>query len=125
PAVVLWNADAVNRRLLRRAWTGHPSVSVLDMPMELGFDQGGTGWVARNRAPLFVDDVTVDERIQSVSWARANDLTAFAGAPVVAGDALAGVLTLNLRRGEGLGEDGRELLVSFASPARPGVRHPR
>jgi len=125
PAVVLWDADTVNRRLVRRAWTVDPSVGTFDMPMELGFDQGGTGWVARNRAPLFVDDVTVDDRIRSVSWARSNDFTAFAGAPVMGGDTLAGVLTLNLRHGEGLGEDGRELLVSFASQAALAVRNAR
>jgi signal transduction histidine kinase/CheY-like chemotaxis protein len=125
PAVVLWDADLVNRRLVRRAWTVDPSVGTLDMPMDLGFDQGGTGWIARNRVPLFVDDVTGDERIQSVSWARANDLTAFAGAPVLAGDTLAGVLTLNLRPGEGLGEDGRALLVSFAAQAALAVRNAR
>jgi GAF domain-containing protein len=125
PAVVLWDADLVNRRLVRRAWTVDPSVGTLDMPMDLGFDQGGTGWIARNRVPLFVDDVTGDERIQSVSWARANDLTAFAGAPVLAGDALAGVLTLNFRPGEGLGEDGRALLVSFAAQAALAVRNAR
>ncbi len=124
-AAVLWDADDGARRLVRRAWTVDPAVGTSDMPMELGYDQGGTGWIARNRAPLFVDDASTDERIASVRWARAQDLLAFAGAPVVSGETLLGVLTLNLRRGEGLGEDGRALLISFASQAALAVRNTR
>jgi signal transduction histidine kinase len=124
-AVVLWDADLANRRLVRRAWTVDPSVGTFDMPMELGFDQGGAGWIARSRAPLFVEDVTTDDRIVPVPWARAHELLAFAGAPVMSGDTLAGVLTLNLRRGEGLGEDGRDLLLSFSSQAALAVRNAR
>jgi signal transduction histidine kinase len=124
-AAVLWDADPATRRLVRRTWTVDPSVGTVDMPMELSFDQGGTGWVARHREPLFVDDVTSDDRIVSVPWARTHDLLAFAGAPVLSGEILAGVLTLNLRRGEGLGEDGRALLVSFASQAALAVRNAR
>ena len=124
-AVVLWDADADGRRLIRRAWTVDPAVGISDMPMELRFDQGGTGWVARHREPLFVDDVTGDARIASVRWARDHDLLAFAGVPVLSGDALIGVLTLNLKRGAGLGEDGQALLVSFAAQAALAVRNAR
>jgi signal transduction histidine kinase/CheY-like chemotaxis protein len=124
-AVVLWDADSEGRRLVRRAWTVDPAVGMADMPMELSFEQGGTGWVARHREPLFVDDMTHDARIPSVRWAHEHDLLAFAGAPVLSGDALIGVLTLNLRRGEGPGEDGRALLVSFAAQAALAMRNAR
>jgi GAF domain-containing protein/ActR/RegA family two-component response regulator len=123
PAVLLWDVD--DRRLIRRAWTVDPSLGTADMPIELGYDQGGTGWVARNRAPLFVDDVSTDERLVAFGWARDRGLLAFAGVPVVSGDTLLGVLTLNLRRGEGLGEDSRALLISFASQAALAVRNAR
>jgi signal transduction histidine kinase len=124
-AAVLWDADERSQRLVRRAWTMEPSLGTFDMPMELEYQQGGTGWIARHHVPLFVDDVSADDRIGSVSWARAHDLLAFAGAPVLSGDSLLGVLTLNLRRGEALGEDGRALLLSFASQVALAIRNAR
>ena len=125
PAVVLWDVDDGSRRLIRRAWTVDPALGTADMPMGLGYDQGGTGWIARNHSPLFVDDVSTDARVVAVGWARSRGLLAFAGVPVLSGDTLLGVLTLNLRRGEGLGEDSRALLISFASQAALAVRNAR
>ena len=91
----------------------------------MGIDSGGAGWVARNRQPLFVEDVTPDERIRARQWAVGHGLLSFAGVPVVSGDDLLGVLTLNLRREDLPAEDDRELLTSFASQAAVAVRNAR
>ena len=91
----------------------------------MGIDSGGAGWVARNRQPLFVEDVTPDERIRARQWAVEYGLLSFAGVPVVSGDDLLGVLTLNLRREDLPAEDDRELLTSFASQAAVAVRNAR
>ena len=54
---VPWEADSAGRTLTRRAWTTAASVGSLDLPEVLTFEQGGTGWVARHREPLFVEDI--------------------------------------------------------------------
>ena len=122
---VLWEADPAGRTLTRRAWTTASSVGALGLPDVLTFEQGGTGWVARHREPLFVEDVAGDPRIMAADWALSRDLVGFAGAPVEAGGNLLGVLTLNLRRGKLPEGDERTLLSSFASQAAVAIDNAR
>jgi len=123
--VVLWEADQQAERLVRRAWTPDPSIGSVDLPSALSFAQGGTGWVARHRQALFVEDITEDARVMAQEWARSHDLLVFAGVPVMAGDQLLGVLTLNLKRGTALDAEDGALLLSFASQAAVAIRNAR
>ncbi len=123
--VVFWEMDAARGRLIRRAWSSDLSDGPDELPPALELDKGGTGWVARHRQALYVEDVTCDERIHAQKWAADKGLLAFAGVPVVSGDDLLGVLTLNLLRGDLPAEDDRELLTSFASQAAVAVRNAR
>jgi signal transduction histidine kinase len=123
--VVLWELDRTSDQLVRRAWTASASIGQIDLPSSLGFDVGGTGWVARHREPLFVEDIAVDARIIGTQWALSHDLVAFAGVPVVAGDDLLGVLTMNLRRGRLPQGGDRRLLPSFAAQAAVAMRNAR
>jgi len=123
--VVLWEMDHAAALLVRRAWTTHPSVGAIELPTSLGMEQGGAGWVARHREPLFVEDVAKDPRIMAAQWALSRDLVAFAAVPVAAGDDLLGVLTLNLKRGR-LPKGGRRtLLPSFAAQSAVAIRNAR
>ncbi|MGH7349545.1 MAG: GAF domain-containing protein, partial [Candidatus Rokuibacteriota bacterium] len=97
--VVLWEVDRAAGVLVRRAWTTDSSIGAMELPTSLTMEQGGTGWIARQREPLFVEDIAADARILAAQWALGRDLVAFAGVPVAAGDDLLGVLTLNLKRG--------------------------
>jgi GAF domain-containing protein/ActR/RegA family two-component response regulator len=124
-SVIFWEVDEASGLLVRRAWTSVPAIVTDELPASLGIDSGGAGWVARNRRPLFVEDVTLDERIRARQWAAGYGLFSFAGVPVVSGDDLLGVLTLNLRREDLPAEDDRELLTSFASQAAVAVRNAR
>jgi two-component system NtrC family sensor kinase len=121
--VVFWEMDTAHGRLIRRAWSSDLSAGPDELPLALELDKGGTGWVARHRQALYIDDVTRDERIEAQQWAADNGLLAFAGVPVVSGDDLLGVLTLNLRKDDLPAEDDRELLTSFASQAAVAVRN--
>ncbi|HEY3066507.1 MAG TPA: GAF domain-containing protein [Methylomirabilota bacterium] len=121
--VVLWEADWMRRRVVRRAATTDPAIDTVDMPVSLAFGEGGTGWVASHRQTLVVPDVTADPRIVSAAWAMRYDLIAFTGVPLVAGDELVGVLTLNLERGHVLGKDDQALLSSFAAQAAVAIRN--
>jgi two-component system NtrC family sensor kinase len=123
--VVLWEVDREAGLLVRRAWTADPSIGAMELPSSLTMAQGGTGWIARHREPLFVEDIAVDARIMAAQWALSRDLVAFGGVPVAAGEELLGVLTLNLKRG-GLPQGGdRRLLPSFAAQAAVAMRNAR
>ena len=123
--VVLWEVDTASSLLVRRAWTADPSIGAMELPSSLTLEQGGTGWIARHREALFVDDIARDARIMAADWALSRDLVAFAGAPVAAGDELLGVLTLNLKRGRLPEGNDRALLLSFASQAAVAMRNAR
>lgn len=123
--VVLWEVDRAAGTLVRRSWTTDPSIGAVELPASLTMAQGGTGWIARHREPLFVEDVATDERIMAARWALSRDLVAFCGVPVAAGEELLGVLSLNLKRG-GLPHGGdRTLLPSFAAQAAVAMRNAR
>jgi GAF domain-containing protein/signal transduction histidine kinase len=121
--VVFWEVEEARGELVRRAWTSTPPLD--EMPMSLGIDEGGVGWVSRHREPLFIEDVTSDERIRGREWAMEHGLLSFVGVPVVAGDDLRGVLTLSLRREDLPAVDDREILTSFAAQAAVAVRNAR
>lgn len=123
--VVFWELDGAHGRLVRRAWSSDPSISADDLPPALTLDEGGTGWVASHRQALFIEDVTRDPRIQSQQWASGHELFSFVGVPVVSGDDLLGVLSLNLAREDLPAEDDREILTSFASQAAVAVHNAR
>jgi signal transduction histidine kinase len=123
--VVMWEVDHAAGVLTRRAWTADPSIGAMELPSSLTLDQGGTGWIARHREPLFVADIAADARIMAAQWALSRDLVAFAGVPVAAGPDLFGVLTLNLQRGRLLQGDDRALLTTFAAQAAVAIRNAR
>ena len=125
PCVVLWATDLAGRRLVRQAWTMEPAIARLNLPYELTFDQGATGWIARQREAVIISDVATDPRMYAPAWCIQQGLHAFAGAPVLEGGELAGVLTLNMRDIDALGEDGQTLLVSFAAQAALAIRNAR
>jgi two-component system NtrC family sensor kinase len=123
--VVMWEVDRASGLLVRRAWTTAPSIGTMELPASLTMEQGGTGWIARQRQPLFVEDIAGDARIMAAQWALSRDLVAFAGVPVAAGDDLLGVLSLNFTRGRLPDGEDRSLLLSFASQAAVAIRNAR
>jgi signal transduction histidine kinase/BarA-like signal transduction histidine kinase len=123
--VVMWEVDRASGQLVRRAWTTDPSIGPMELPTSLNMEQGGTGWIARMRQPLFIEDIATDPRIMAAQWALSRNLVAFAGVPVAAGDDLVGVLTLNLTHGRLPEGEDRALLLSFASQAAVAIRNAR
>ncbi len=121
--VALWEAHHATRTLVRRAGATDESIDSVDLPERLTFDQGGAGLVVRQGSPLFIEDITHDARIMAADWALRHDLVAFAAVPVVAGEQLLGVLTLNLVRGTLPQGDDRALLSIFASQAAVAIHN--
>src|SRR5262252_3886758 len=117
PMVALWRADtdagslrveAINREVA----DNHVSL------VTLAFGQGGVGWVAVERTPLAVDDVSADSRFVGRDWWRSQDLASFFGLPVLFDDRLLGVLALNSPRPLQLGIEAREQLDTLVEEMR-------
>jgi signal transduction histidine kinase len=123
--VVLWEVEPSGQTAVRRTWSTDGSVASVELPERFSLDEGGTGWVARHRRPLFIEDITDDARIVAKDWALRHGLVAFAALPVVAGDELLGVLTLNLARDTLPQDDDRTLLATFAAQAAVAIRNAR
>jgi signal transduction protein with GAF and PtsI domain len=87
------------------------------------FDQGLLGEIATRRERVEVPDVAADPRLAAGEWARAHGITSFYGVPVVADDALIGVLVINGRAPIRLGPDEQQLLDSFVAQAALAVRN--
>jgi len=89
----VWIADEGTRSLKIGALGGDPAGS---LPITvLAFGQGGIGWVAATRAALEVDDLCADSRFLFRHWWWSHGLSSFLGLPIVLGDRLLGVLSLN------------------------------
>ncbi|MBI4635017.1 MAG: GAF domain-containing protein [Candidatus Rokubacteria bacterium] len=90
---LFWLADAERRTLALTA--GSASEIAADFPQPVvSYDEGMIGWIARERAPLVVDEVSSDDRILHRAWWDRWSLRSFAGYPVLAGDELLAVLVL-------------------------------
>ena len=91
--VAIWYADERARRLAVAAAVGDGAAS-LELA-SLTFGMGGIGWIAANRTPLEVADVFGDSRFVAADWRRSHRLSSFSGRPLIVGDRLVGVLTLD------------------------------
>jgi signal transduction histidine kinase len=124
-SAILWQAQPVAKVLVRRAWSTDPSLSGVWLPEQRGFGEGATGWIAEHRQPLFAPDVTRDARALPPDGLVEQGYTSLAGVPLVAGDELIGVLTLNLERGRVIDDDERLLLATLASQAAVAITNAR
>jgi PAS domain S-box-containing protein len=88
---LFWLADDA-RQTLTVAGGSLPDVSE-DFPRRtLRYDEGLSGWVARHRRPLAVDDVTAHPGMLATAWWQRWRFRSLAGYPVIAGDQLLAVL---------------------------------
>ena len=124
-SVILWQAQPASSLLVRRAWSTDPSLSGVWLPEQRAFGEGAAGWIAEHREPLFVSDVTREARALVLDGFAEQGFTSLAGVPLVAGDELIGVLTLNLERGRVIDDDERLLLATLASEAAVAITNAR
>ncbi|MBI2203350.1 MAG: GAF domain-containing protein [Candidatus Rokubacteria bacterium] len=106
-------AEALVRHLdvaFARIWTLPPNGDVLHLEASAGLytnldgayarvpvGEQKIGWVAANRRPYLTNDVRDDSQIDA-AWARREGMVAFAGAPLIVEDRLAGVVAMFARR---------------------------
>src|SRR5439155_1388888 len=95
-----------------------------DAPRRMAsYDLGATGWVARHRERLVIDDITNDDRIMDGEWLERWGLTAYAAYPVLAGDELLAILAFLNSTPIRVGEDAADVVDMFLAQASVAVRN--
>src|SRR5262249_22320450 len=84
-----------------------------------------SGWVARHRAPLVVDDMLGDERLVNRAWSERWSLSSYAGYPVLAGQDLLAVMALAHTEPLRFGKDKLDLIDLFLAQAAIAIQNAR
>src|SRR5437899_8651019 len=122
--VTFWLADE-QRRTLSFTSSTVPEMMESYSPTIMTYDQGGTGWVARHREPLVVDDMLADDRLVNRAWTEQWGIRCFAGYPVLAGQELLAVMALGHTEPLRFGKDTRDLIDLFLPPAAIAIQNAR
>jgi PAS domain S-box-containing protein len=119
-----WLADEPMRTL---TFVGGSNAEMADdFPLRaMSYDEGGVGWVARNRKTLVVDDVRQDSRVASPHWGERWGLRSFAAYPVIAGDQLVAVLSLSHTEPVRFAPDTVEVIEMFTGQASVAIQNAR
>jgi PAS domain S-box-containing protein len=122
--VTFWLADEQRRTLSFTSSTA-PEMMESYSPTIMTYEQGGTGWVARHREPLVVDDMLNDERLVNRAWAEQWGMRSYAGYPVLAGDELLAVMALAHTEPLRFSKDKRDLIDLFLAQAAIAIQNAR
>ena len=119
-----WLADEPMRTL---TFVGGSNAEMADdFPLRaLSYDEGGCGWVARNRKTLVVDDVHNDARVASPQWGARWGLRSFIAYPVIVGDQLVAVLSLSHSEPIRFTPDTVEVIEMFIGQASVAIQNAR
>jgi GAF domain-containing protein len=85
--------------------------------------KGYTGWVVRNRQPLLVPDVSIQQTIQIDLLPGEIAFNAYVGLPLLAGDELIGTLVLIHDRANAFDEEDLQLLERLAMQTVVAIRN--
>jgi PAS domain S-box-containing protein len=122
--VTFWLADE-QRRTLSFTSSTVPEMMESYSPTITSYDQGGTGWVARHREPLVIDDMLTDERLVNRAWTERWGIRSFAGYPVLAGEELLAVMALGHTEPLRFGKDKLDLIDLFLAQAAIAIQNAR
>ncbi|HKQ63670.1 MAG TPA: GAF domain-containing protein [Methylomirabilota bacterium] len=122
--VTFWLADEQRRTLSFTSSTA-PEMMESYSPTIMTYDQGATGWVARNHEPLVVDDMLADERLVNRAWSEQWGMRSYAGYPVLAGNELLAVMALAHTEPLRFGKDKLDLLELFLAQAAIAIQNAR
>jgi GAF domain-containing protein len=99
PCVRIWIADQARQTLECHTYSDDRIGA--DYPQSrVHFGQGGAGWVAVHRQPLYLPDVFAQEQIQMLApqWFEMHNLRSLHAVPIIHQNALLGVLSLYSRQ---------------------------
>src|SRR6184192_3035402 len=119
-----WLADETTRTLTFMG--GSVAEIAADFPLRMmTYDEGGVGWVARNRRYLVVDDTRTDSRVASPEWGARWGLRSFVAYPVFAGAQLLAVLSLSHSEPVLFAADTEEVIEMFVAQASVAIQNAR
>ena len=122
--VAVWVADEATRTLELRAFSdevlgaGYPH-------RHLAYGQGGAGWVAGQRRPLQIDDLSGDTRVGNPAWFIAHGLRSVYSLPIIHGESLLGVVALFAAQPFRLPSEDHDLIETFVAQAAGAIRNAR
>ena len=120
--VAFWLADEAGRTLTL-ASSSEPEIAQ-DAPRRTApYDLGATGWVARHRERLVIDDIATDHRIMDGEWLARWGLTSYVAYPVLAGDELLAILAFLNSAPIRVGDDAADVIDMFLGQASVAVRN--
>jgi signal transduction histidine kinase/ActR/RegA family two-component response regulator len=108
--------------LRRRASCVAPDIPAVDMPETMAFGAGITGAAAAERRTVYVPDATRDRRVANQVWTRSG-LTSMLAVPLIAGDALLGVLAVRARHSALAHDEDQALVASLAARAAVALQN--
>jgi signal transduction histidine kinase/DNA-binding response OmpR family regulator/HPt (histidine-containing phosphotransfer) domain-containing protein/HAMP domain-containing protein len=125
PMVSFWTLDEATQRIHVSACTDEYLGQSL--PREgLALGEGLAGWVAKQRQPLSVPDVSRPSSTFTVinpEWWGQHNLRSFYGVPVIHEGTLLAVLALNAQQPFQFGQEDHDLLESFVAQAAVAIRN--
>jgi len=125
PVVHLWTTDPAGRVIRLRAQSVEAGLPDIQMPPTLAFGEGISGWAAEYRKPVFVRDASLDPRVRTPGWLREVGLGTILAVPIIAGEALLGVLTVRARTGTLSEDEDQSLVASLAARAALAMQNAR
>lgn len=120
--VAFWVADDA-ARTLTLASSSEPAITGDAPRRSATYEEGATGWVARHRERLVVDDITSDHRIMDGEWLARWGLTSYAAYPVLAGDQLLAILAFLHTAPIRVDDDAVDVIDMFLAQASVAVRN--
>jgi PAS domain S-box-containing protein len=118
----LWLADEP-ARTLRLAVFSDEAIGEDQAFRHAAYGEGAAGWVAEHRETLHVDDIFADGRTAGVEWWRRYGLKSSYTTPVIDGDTLVAVLSINGREPIQIGDDTRELVNGLVAQTTAALRN--
>ena len=120
--VAFWLADDTSR-MLTLASTSESDIAADAPRRTASYDHGATGWVARHRERLVIDDVRADPRVMDGDWLERWNLTSYVAYPVLAGDELLAILALLNSAPIRIPADVADVIHLFLAQASVAVRN--
>jgi signal transduction histidine kinase/HPt (histidine-containing phosphotransfer) domain-containing protein len=124
PCVRIWIADEATQTLEGHTYSDD-RVGANYPQSRVHFGQGGAGWVAVHRQPLYLPDVFAQEQIQILApqWFEMHNLRSLHAVPIIHQNALLGVLSLYSRQPFPLGPEAQALLDCFVAQVAAAIRN--
>src|SRR5438445_268547 len=122
--VAFWLADEA-ARTLTLASSSDPAIAGDSPRRTAPYEMGASGWVARHRERVVIDDIMGDPRIMDGEWLARWGLTSYMAYPIVSGDELLAIVALLHSAPIRVPDDAVDVIDMFLGQASVAVRNAR